>query len=262
MTKGDIAVVLGRREAELIKRPQADVNVTVLEKLIVEAFLGEISVKGYQGAVFLRGVSERSLLAGGFRPIFPDLPLCGVIVLFGRLGPPEHILHIGAVQIRLGEVRIQLDRLVIVVQSVHPPTHLDKVRGSVIIGQNVVRIDVNDTVHVGQGVLEITHLGADETPVVKGQGVTRFLPENPVEIRHGGVIVVGLVEHQGPVEIGEGICRVQGYCLIHIGDSALVVLLKGINPAPPDVSFRIEAVKRYGLVVIRESLGRVSKEQI
>ena len=52
MTKGDIAVVLGRREAELIKRPQADVNVTVLEKLIVEAFLGEISVKGYQGAVY------------------------------------------------------------------------------------------------------------------------------------------------------------------------------------------------------------------
>ena len=58
MTKSHSPDVLAGGEAELVQRPQADVDVPVLQQLVVKAFLGEVGVQGDQGTVFLGGVGK------------------------------------------------------------------------------------------------------------------------------------------------------------------------------------------------------------
>ena len=94
MTKSHSPDVLAGGEAELVQRPQADVDVPVLQQLVVKAFLGEVGVQGDQGTVFLGGVGKRGLISGCLGPVLPDLLLGRVIILLGRLCPTEHILDI------------------------------------------------------------------------------------------------------------------------------------------------------------------------
>ena len=216
MPQGDVLVVPLGRQAELVQRFQADVDVPVLEEFVVEAFLRKISVQGDKRAVFLGRVGERALISKVLGTVVPYFFLSCVVVLLGGLGPPKHDFDIGAVQIGFREIRIEFDCLVIIVQGIHPSSHLHEIGGAVVVGQDVVRIDVYDMVHVGQGILEITHLCTDETPVIEGQGIAGFVSQDPVQVGHGSIVVVLVVVHQGSVEIGESVGGVKGDRLVHV----------------------------------------------
>jgi hypothetical protein len=50
--------------------------------------------------------------------------------------------------------------------------------------------------------------------------------------------------------------------MIHIGNRLGILLLSRIQTASPYKALRIKAVQLDGLVIIRQSLERISKEQI
>ncbi len=262
MPQCKVLVVAPSRQTEFVERFQTDVDVPVLKELVVEILLCEIGVQGDKGTVLLSRVGKRALICGVLRSILLYLLLCDVVVLFRRLCPAEHILDVGAVQVRLGEIRVQFDGLVVVVKGVEPPFHPDKIRGAVVVGQNVLRIDVDDMVHVRESLLHVPDLSVDETPVVKGKGIARLIPQHTVQVFHRGVVVVLVVVHQGPVEIGESVGRVKADRLVHVRDGILVVLSQGIDTATADVTFRIEPVQLDGSVVVFKSLCRVIQEKI
>ena len=66
----------------------------------------------------------------------------------------EQILHIRPVHIRLGKIRIQFDRSVIVLESIPVLPHLDEDGGPVEVSKDILRVDVQDTVHILQSLFE------------------------------------------------------------------------------------------------------------
>ena len=66
----------------------------------------------------------------------------------------EQILHIRPVHIRLGKIRIQFDRSVIVLESIPVLSHLDEDGGPVEVSKDILRVDVQDTVHILQSLFE------------------------------------------------------------------------------------------------------------
>ena len=218
-----VRIVPAGGEDELVQRLEVDVHVAVLEHLVVEVVLGEFGVQGEQGTVFLGGVRELRGAGGVLRAVLRDFPPAGLVVLPRGAVHAQLQLRIGPVHIGLGEVRIQLDGLVVVREGVVPAAHLQEEAGPVEVGQHVVRVDVDDAVHVRQGRREIAHLGRYEAAVVQGEGVAGLVPEDGVEVRHRLVQVALLGVQDRAVEIGQGVGGVQFDGLVHVLDGGVVV---------------------------------------
>ena len=98
----------------------------MLEKFIIEVLLCELCIQRKQRTVFLSRISKRRRIRNIPGSIFLNLFLSCVIVLLRRLMLSQHILHIRTVHIGFGKIRIKLDSLVIVLESIPVLSELDK----------------------------------------------------------------------------------------------------------------------------------------
>ena len=152
----------------------------MLQQFVVEILFGEVCVKCNEGIVSSGGVRKRGF--GTFLPVFLDLLLCNQVVGSGLTLSSEHILHIRAVEVGFGEIRIQFNGFVVIFQSVVQTVHFHEYGRSVVVGEDVVGVDVDDPVHVFYGLVILSDLGVDEASVVKCERVAWILLQHYVEV--------------------------------------------------------------------------------
>ena len=251
---------LSVRKGETVQRLEFDVHVPVLEQFVVEILLREIGIQGYQGVVESGGVGEFGVHSA--LPVFLHLLLGYEVVGLGFPLPPQHILHIGTVEVGFCEVRVELYGFAVILKRIFQPVHLHEDCCPVVVGQHVARIDVDYPVHIFQSLLVLSHLGVDEAPVVEGEGVSGVLAQHHIQIIHSLVEVLEFVVQQGAVEEGEGAGGIQSYSHIQVGDGLVVILPLSVYPCPSHIALRLVAVQSDGLVVVGQSLYGILEEQV
>ena len=245
-----------------VHRPQTYIYIPVLQHFVVEVLAREFGVERDQRTVLARRIRERALVRDVAGPVFLNLALGSAIVLLRRLIQSEAALDVGAIHIGLGEVRIEFDGPVVVLQRVLPAFHFNEYGGAVEIGQDVFRIDVQHPVHIGKRGFVLPYLRVDKSPVVECERVARLVFEHPVQVVHRAAVFLLFGKQQGAVEIGERIRAVQFYRMVEVGYGGFVVALFGIETSAPYISLRIETVQFYCLVVVAECLRGVGEEKV
>ena len=223
--EGVVRAVLESAYYKTVHRPELYVYVTMLKQFVIEVLLCKIGIECNQRAVFPCSIRKRGLVGGILRPVLLDLFPCNVVVGLRGFVVSEKILHIGTVHVGLCKVGIQLDCLVVVLESVVVLPHFDENRSPVEICKDIVRIDVEDPVHVCKRIIVSPELGADKSPVVEGQRIAGFILEHPVQIGHSIDVSFCFIEHYGPVEICESARGIKAYRLVHIGNCLVIFLL-------------------------------------
>ena len=197
-----------------------------------------------------------------FRAILGNLTIGRLAILTSTLRVAQHIADITAIDIGICKVGIELDRLVVIVQSGFKITQLGVQQCAIVVNQNVLGRVVSHLVVVLQRTVVVANLRAHDSAVEVGERVCRVELDRAVEIcqRFDGTIQVRM--NNCSIEERNQIARIALNGLIEIDQSLFVLLLCHQQRTATIVAVGVLAVGANCQIVVVVSRNRILQIEV